>query len=120
MNWGYFGVLVLLVLGFLYFVCGFDQLPCVYRDVVVLIGNSKTEIPSVPSQALTKDDSRPSCYKWHTVNAGETQWVIARQYAQHADKGRWIKSMRWVSRKSVGDDDLKAGESVCVGWGKVS
>lgn len=59
---------------------------------------------------------RPECTKWYKVRRGDTQWGIANRYAHHDNHWRWIKSMRWVSRKSEGDEDLKAGESVCVAW----
>ena len=74
--------------------------------------------PSKISFNREMNDDRPKCYKWHTVGKGETQWVLSERYSSHSDTWRWIKSMRWMSRKSEGDEGLKAGESVCVSWAR--
>lgn len=67
-------------------------------------------------QKQAVSNQRPACLKWHKVRRGETQWKLADHYAGRTNKWLWIKSMRWVSRKSVGDSLLKSGESVCVNW----
>lgn len=61
---------------------------------------------------------RPDCITWYKVKKGDTQWAIASRYSKHLDKKSWLKSMRWVSRKGVGDTSMSVGESVCVEWGR--
>lgn len=110
MTWGGLGIFIL---GIIIFVCGVGPYTFKHADPIVVININQ------PFQPPEKNASRPHCVKWHTVRDGENQWIIARTFSQHTDHSRWIKSMRWVSRKSVGDADLKAGESVCVSWEKV-
>jgi len=113
MSWGGLGIFVL---GIIIFICGVGPYSFTRTDHTVIVGSSLSTTPALPQN---RQGERPSCMQWHTVTQGENQWVIARQYAPHTNRSRWIKSMRWVSRKSVGDEDLKAGESVCVRWSNV-
>ena len=71
--------------------------------------------PCEPQQQAASQ-RRPACLKWHRARKGETQWKLARHYAGRADKWSWMKSMRWVSKKSTNDSVLKVGELVCVNW----
>ena len=73
--------------------------------------------PCEPQRPVTSKQ-RPACLKWHRARKGETQWKLARHYAGRADKWHWMKSMRWVSKKSTNDSVLKVGELVCVNWRK--
>ncbi|PWQ94572.1 hypothetical protein [Leucothrix arctica] len=63
---------------------------------------------------------RPACFRWHTVQRGQTQWFLATAYSQQKDKQQWLRSMRWISRKYQGDTKLSVGESVCVRWASTS
>jgi len=62
---------------------------------------------------------RPDCLNWYKVKKGDTQWSVAVRYSKNVDKKDWLKSMRWVSRKGVGDTSMSIGESVCIEWGLV-
>lgn len=112
----------MLLLGFLLLVCSPPQRFYSFHEPVVAVSHSKITSSSNSSSGpsnLLPPESRPRCSKWHAATSGESQWEIARQYAQHADKARWIKSMRWVSGKRADDASLKLGEPVCVNWSKV-
>lgn len=82
-----------------------------------VVSRSKKNSFKVALPQASKSGQRPNCLGWHKVVTGDTQWSIAQRFSKQPGQWQWIKSMRWVSRKSVGDEDLKAGESVCVVWG---
>ena len=89
----------------------------------IRVGTAKVYVNNVSVHTLQSSSSnsdRPSCLKWYRVRRGDTQWSIAQRFTVNTDKNQWIRSMRWVSRKSQGDADLKEGESICVNWGRSS
>ena len=108
MNEGLLSFITLLLLGIYLIFCGTNT-PQIYDPIVIIMPGGVTD---------TSD--RPSCVKWHKVRKGDTQWGIANRYDDHDNHWQWIKSMRWVSRKSEGDEDIKTGESVCVVWRTLS
>ena len=102
------------VLFFTLLIAGFYFLYCI--PVTLPVGGGTGLTNRILNTGIEAD--RPHCLKWHTVGEGETQWVLGKRYSSHSDTWQWIKSMRWISRKSEGDEDLKAGESVCISWVK--
>ena len=99
------------ILFFTLLIAGFYILTCIPMTTPISSPPNQVDHPYIETKG-----GRPVCLKWHTVGKGETQWVLGKRYSSHNDTWQWIKSMRWISRKSLGDEDLKAGESVCVSW----
>lgn len=81
------------------------------------ISRSTVSIYQEASPIITRyDGQRPPCKKRYRVLQGDTQWSISERFATQADKHQWIRSMRWVSGKQIGDTRLAIGELLCVGW----
>lgn len=73
---------------------------------VILSGNN----PSKP-------DTRPGCKSFYAAHQGETQYQIAKKFANvEQDKEEWLKSMRYMSHKAPDDLTLHYQETVCVEW----
>ena len=105
------------VLFFTLLLAGFYLLYCTTVTIpvqTVIHVTDKTQNGILPGVEITT--GRPPCQQWHTVRKGETQWVLGKRHSSYGNTWQWIKGMRWISRKSEGDEDLKTGESVCVLW----
>lgn len=79
----------------------------------IYVDNRSVRVSRYPK---VRGGNRPNCLKWYRVSRGDTQWSLAQRFTSQKDKNQWLRSMRWISHKSVGDEDIKAGESVCVTW----
>ena len=86
----------------------------VFRETVELVASPHDEVSKVA--IVNSSSQRPECLTWYKVKKGDTQWSVASRYSKHSDKKHWLKSMRWVSRKGVGDTSMSIGESVCIEW----
>lgn len=86
----------------------------VFVESVEWVASSHDEVPKVA--VVNSSNQRPECLTWYIVKKGDTQWAVASRYSKHSDKKHWLKSMRWVSRKGVGDTSMNIGESVCIEW----
>ena len=81
------------------------------------ISRSTVSIYQEATPIITRySGQRPRCEKRYRVRQSDTQWSIAERFATQADKNQWIRSMRWVSGKQIGDTRLAIGELLCVGW----